>query len=136
MYLQETLMESASEYQNINISIRRYVTSEDQYICLRCSLMNKICAQHTLILIKILTMSSALRSNQNKLKPTHSDLNQAEHSEVSTVLHSRQINYQRLYSKTKIFSKWKERNEHWNGIIGINVSIPRLFKQISEKRNG
>ena len=121
------------------ISIRTSVStsaSEDQYMCLRWSLMNKICAQHTLTLIKILTMSSALRSARISLSQEHSDCHQAEHSEVSTLLHSRQINYQRHYSKTKIFSKWKERYEHWNGIMDNNVSIPRIFKQISEKRNG
>ena len=107
----ETLMESASEYQNINISIRRYVTSEDQTCAtlksdeqnLRSTYSDSDQDPNHVI---------STQKRQNKLKPTHSDLNQAEHSEVSTVLHSRQINYQRLYSKTKIFSKWKERNEH------------------------
>ena len=137
MYLQKLWW---NQHQNIsiNISIRRYVSirrSNNMCYTLKTDEQN---------LHKTYSDSdqdpnhvTSTLKRQNKLKPRTLwfSLSRTFWS-VNVTMHSRQINYQRLYSKTKIFSKRKECYEHWNGFMDNNVSIPRLLKQVSEKRNG
>ena len=135
MYLQK-LWWNQHQKININISIRRYVS-------IRRS--NNMCYM--------------LKPDEQNLRITYSDPDQdhkqvistqkchhkgkntlisisREDSEVSMLLSIQGRLITNGFIKDKIFSKRKEHYLHWNGFMDSNISLPRLYKQVCEKRNG